>query len=600
MKNFITSMLGALVALIVFTTGAVLLFIGFVGALITMGQQRKAPEVASGSYLVFDLATNITDAPPPVDFGDFPGARTDTMQLRMITRAIRYAAHDGKIRGILLLGNLSPGGYGTGYAALKEVRSALGDFRASGKPILAYIDYATTKDFYLASVANDVVVDPYGEIIMPGLASEPWFLAGAFEKYGIGIQVTRVGKYKSYVETYTRTSMSPENREQLQKLLDDVWGTILADVGKSRGVAPDAIQATVDAEGIIKPSLALKAHLIDRVAYRDEVIDRLKKETGISSPTETFKQVQLSYYAKTALSRPPTSLGPGEVAVVYAEGEIVEGEGDQTEIGGARFAREIRRLRQDASVKAIVLRVNSPGGSATAAETIQRELRLARTVKPVVVSMGSYAASGGYWISAFANHIFAEPNTITGSIGVFGIQPNIQKLANDHGVTFDSVKTGKFADSLTLTRPKTDEELAVFQRMVDWIYGQFIAKVAEGRKLPVSKVEEIAQGRVWSGSEALKIGLVDEIGGLDAAIKYAGHEATLGDHFRVTEYPRSRNLSEAIAQMLGRFSPEGLHLHSTGLVGEIKDRIEGEFAWLRSLNDPKGVYARMPVDLVIH
>ncbi len=600
MKNFITSMLGALVALIVFTTGAVLLFIGFVGAIITMGQQRKAPEISSGSYLVFDLSTNITDAPPPVDFGDFPAARMDTMQLRSITRAIRYASHDSKIRGILLLGNLSPGGYGTGYAALKEVRGALADFRASGKPVVAYLDYATTKDFYLASVANDVIADPYGEIIMPGLASEPWFLAGAFEKYGIGVQVTRVGKYKSYVETYTRTSMSPENREQLQKLLDDVWATILSDVGKSRGVSPAAIQATVDTEGIIKPSLALKARLIDKVAYRDEVIDRLKKETGVTSPTETFKQVQLGVYAKTALSRPPTSLGPGEVAVIYAEGDIVEGEGDQTEIGGARFAREIRRLRQDTSVKAIVLRVNSPGGSVTASETIQRELRLARTVKPVVVSMGSYAASGGYWISAFGTRIFAEPNTITGSIGVFGIQPNIQKLANDHGVTFDSVKTGKFADSLTLTRPKTDEELAVFQRMVDWIYGQFVAKVAEGRKLPVAKVEEIAQGRVWSGTEALKLGLVDEIGGLDAAIKFAGREAALGEHFRVTEYPRSRNLSEAVAQMLGRIAPEGLHLHSTGLVGEIKDRIESEFAWLRSLNDPKGVYARMPADLVIH
>ena len=277
MKNFITSMLGALVALVVFTTGAVLLFIGFIGALVTMGQQRKAPEVISGSYLVFDLSTNITDAPPPIDFGDFPGGRQDTMQLRSITRAIRYASKDSKILGVLLLGNLSPGGYGTGYAALKEVRAALADFRASGKPVVAYIDYATTKDFYLASVANEVVLDPYGAVLMPGLASEPWFFAGAFEKYGIGVQVTRVGKYKSYVESYTRTNMSPENREQVQKLLDDVWGTILADVGKSRGVTPEAIQSTVDTEGIIKPSVALKAHLVDQVAYRDEIIDRLKK-----------------------------------------------------------------------------------------------------------------------------------------------------------------------------------------------------------------------------------------------------------------------------------------------------------------------------------
>jgi protease-4 len=601
MKNFITSMLGALVALIVFTTGAVLLFIGFIGAIVAMGQQKKAPVIADGSYLVFDLSTNITDAPPPLDLGDFGNGRTDTLQLRSITRALRFAAKDSKIRGVLLLGNLSPGGYGTGYAALREVRAALSDFHASGKPVVAYLEYATTKDFYLASVANEIVIDPYGEIIMPGLASEPWFLAGAFEKYGIGIQVTRVGKYKSYVETYTRTDMSPENREQLQKLLDDVWGTLVADIARSRGVTPEAIQTTVDAEGIIKPSIALRTHLIDRVAYRDEIIDRLKAETGVTSATDSFKQVQLAFYAKANVSTPSTSFGSGEVAIVYAEGEIVEGEGDQTEIGGAKFAREIRRLREDSSVKAIVLRVNSPGGSATASETIQRELRLARKAKPVIVSMGSYAASGGYWISAYGDRIFAEPSTITGSIGVFGILPNIQKLANDHGVTFDSVKTGKFADGLlTITRPRTADELAVFQRAVDWMYGQFISKVAEGRKLPISRVEEIAQGRVWSGTEAKEIGLVDEIGGLDAAIKFAGQRANMGEHFRVTEYPKSRNLSEAIAEMLGKFSPVSLHLHSTGLLGQITERIETEFSWLRSLNDPQGLYARMPADLVIH
>jgi len=600
MKNFITSMLGALVALVVFTTGAVLLFIGFIGAIVAMGHQKKAPEVADGSYLVFDLSTNITDSPPAFDLGEFSGGRTETLQLRSITRALRYAAHDSKVRGVLLLGNLSPGGLGSGYAALREVRAALSDFHAAGKPVVAYIDYATTRDFYLASVANDVELDPYGVILLPGLASQPWFFAGAFEKYGIGVQVTRVGKYKSYVETYTRTDMSTENREQLQKLLDDVWGTLLSDIGRSRGVSAEALQATVDAEGVIKPAAALKGRLVDRVAYRDELIDRLKKETGVTSPTDSFKQVQLGAYAKSNLVRTNVSFGPGAVAVVYAEGEIVDGEGDPSEIGGARYAREIRRLREDSSVKAIVLRVNSPGGSASAAETIQRELRLARKVKPVIISMGSYAASGGYWISAYGDRIFAEPSTITGSIGVFGILFDVQKLASDHGVTFDSVKTGKFADALTITRPKTPEELAVFQKMVDWIYSQFVAKVAEGRKLSVSRVEEIAQGRVWSGTDAKRIGLVDEIGGLDAAIRFAGKQAKLGEHFRVSEYPMPRNLAEALAQMLGKYAPESLHLHSTGLVGEIAGRIESELSWLRALNDPKGVYARMPVDLVIH
>src|ERR1700685_3208583 len=270
MKNFITSMLGAFVALVVFSTGAILLFIGFIGAIVAMGQQKKTPEVAQGSYLVFDLSTNITDAPPPVDLGELSGGRTDVIQMRSTTRARRYAAHDTKISGVLILGNLSPRAFGSGFAALREVRSALADFRASGKPVLAYLDYATTRDFYLSSSANEIAIDPFGMILMPALASQPIFYAGALEKYGIGVQVTRVGKYKSYVEPFTRTDMSPENREQVQKLLDDIWGSLIGDIAQSRRVTPDSIQATVDAEGIIRPSEAVKAHLVDKVIYRDE------------------------------------------------------------------------------------------------------------------------------------------------------------------------------------------------------------------------------------------------------------------------------------------------------------------------------------------
>ena len=599
MKNFITSMLGSLVALIVFATGAVLLFIGFIAVLVALGQTKKTPAVADGSYLVFDLSTNITDAPPPYDLGELGNGRSDTLQLRSITRTLRYAARDKKIKGILLVGHLSPDGLGTGYAALKEVRAALADFHAKGKPVVAFVDYATTKDFYLASAANELALDPFGELIMPGLVSEPIFFGGAAEKYGVGIQVTRVGKYKSFVETYTRTDMSPESREQLQALLNDIWGTLLADISKSRNLTPAAIQAVVDAEGLIKPSIALKAHLVDRLAYRDEIIDQLKRETGVTAPTETFKQIDFGAYAK-ANTRTPLTLGTGDVAVVYAEGDIVEGEGSPTEVGGARFARELRELRENSSVKAIVLRVNSPGGSVTASETIQREIRLAAKVKPVVVSMGSYAASGGYWISAYGDRIFAEPTTITGSIGVFGILPNVQKLFADHGVTFDSVKTGRFADGLlTIARPRTPDEIAVFQRSVDWAYSQFLSKVSEGRHLTVDRVNEIAQGRVWSGIEAQKIGLVDEIGGLDAAIRYAGQKAGLPEHFKVSEYPRSRNLTEALAEALGKFAPESLHLKSGGLVGQVSQRVETEFTLLKSLNDPNGVYARLPADLAI-
>jgi len=607
MKNFFTSMLGALVALIIFTGGGLLLFIGFIGAIAAMSGENKPVAMERGSYLVFNLDANITDAPPRVDFSALTNDnRPETLQLRSVTRALRAAAKDDRIAGVLLTGSLSSGGYGNGYAALKEVRNALEDFKAAGKPVKAYLTFADKKDYYLASVANDLVLDPYGMILLPGLASEPMFYAGAFEKFGIGIQVTRVGKYKSYVEPFTRKNMSPENREEVQKLLDDVWGSLVADIAQSRGLTPVALQATVDAEGLVRAEVAKAAKLVDRIAYRDEVIDELKAKTGRKGAKETFKQISLAAYAKIAPDRMDTSkhgVTPTRgqnIALVYAEGAIVDGEGQPDDIGGTKFARELRQLRQNDSIKAIVLRVNSPGGSATASEAIQREIRLTRKVKPVIVSMGSYAASGGYWISAYGDRIFAEPTTITGSIGVFGIQFDVQKLANNLGFTFDSVKTGKFADALTISRPKTDEELAVFQRMVDWIYGEFVGKVADARHLKLDFVKEIAQGRVWSGTEAKKLGLVDEIGGLDAAVRYAAEKAGLGSNYRLVEYPRKKEFGEAIAELIERFNPQNAHVQSTGIVAEITKRLETELGVLKTFNDPQGVYARLPMELAIH
>ena len=597
MKNFLTSLLGALVALILFTVGGTVLFVGFIAAIAALGGQPKAATVERGSYLVFDLEANITDSPPLVNLGALTGNRSETLQLRTVTRALRAAAKDERIAGLLLKGSLTPSGYGSGYAALKDVRTALEEFRAAGKPVQAYLTFAQTKDYYLASVANEIILDPYGMILLPGLASEPVFFAGAFAKYGIGVQVTRVGKYKSYVEPYTRQDMSPENREQIQKLLNDVWGSLVSDMAKSRGLTPAALQATVDAEGLIRPAAAQAGKLIDRIAYRDEVIDDLKARTGRKGAKESFKQVSLAGYAQSAGD--PAGRGSGDrIALVYAEGAIVDGDGDAGEIGGTKFAREIRSLRQDDKVKAIVLRVNSPGGSASAAEAIGRELRLARRVKPVVVSMGSYAASGGYWISADAQRIFAEPTTLTGSIGVFGLQFDVKRLANDFGVTFDSVKTGKFADALTITRPKTDAELAVMQRMVDWIYEEFTRKVADARHLKLAVVQEIAQGRVWSGVEAQQLGLVDELGGLDRAVQYAAAQAKVGTNYRLVEYPRKKELAEVVSEMLEKLQP-GVQVRATGLVARLTARLTAELQVLQSFNDPQGVYARMPLELEI-
>ncbi len=599
-------MLGALVALLIFAGGAFVLVIGFVGAIAAMGGGEKATaELERGAYVVFDLSTNITDAPPPIDFGSLGVAQDDHLQLRTVTRALRAAAKDERIAGVFITGGLRPASYGSGYAALSEVRAGIAAVKAAGKPVLAYLTTATTKDYYLASAASEVAIDPYGVIMMSGLASEPMFYAGAFEKYGVGVQVTRVGKYKSAVEPFTRTSMSPENRDQIQKLLNDIWDGILADIAPSRGTTAAQLQAIVDREGFIRPEQAKDGQLVDRIAYRDEVYDELKAKTGRAGSKQPFKQIGLADYARLskdiadvpakALEAAVSGSGKGRVAVVYAEGEIVDGEGDADEVGGTRFSRELRKLRLDDGVKAVVLRVNSPGGSASASETIQREIRLMKKVKPVVVSMGSYAASGGYWIAAYGDRIFAEPTTITGSIGVFGVQFDVKKLSGDFGLTFDTVKTGKFADLISITRPKSDEELAVFQRMVDWIYGEFIGKVAEARKIKREVVEEIAQGRVWSGAEAKNLELVDELGGLDAAIAYAVAQAKLGPNYRLVEYPHPKELFEAVQELIEKIAPN--NVRAPGLAGKLAERIEREVRVLRTFNDPQGVYARLPLNL---
>ncbi len=608
MKNFFTSFFATLTALVVFIIGACLVGFLFLGALVALSQ-KKPVAVEDGSYLVFDLSTSIVDTPEQNEgFDEFMealgGESRHQLQLRQVTRAIEAAADDNSIKGLYLTGNL----HGGGFAAIKEVREAILHFKGKGKPVKAYIDYAATRDFYLASAANEVVLDPYGAIVMPGLASQPMFFAGAFEKFGVGVQVTRVGKYKSAVEPYTRKDMSPENREQIQKLLTDVWQDVTLTVEDARKLPAGALQKVVDAKGFIRADAAKQAKLVDRVAYLDEVLADLKEATGRKNSDKPFKQINLKSYARLvpasgatpkrmAAEKVDFAGGRDKVAIVYAEGEIVDGSGNEEGlVYGEKTARMLREVREDDSIKAVVLRVNSPGGSVSASEQIAREVALLRKSKTVIVSMGSLAASGGYWISMPGERIFAEPTTITGSIGVFGLFVNFQGLFNDKlGLTFDTVKTGRFADAATVTRPKTPEELALFQDSVDWVYDQFISKVAAGRKLDRSAVEEIAQGRVWSGSEALKLGLVDELGGLSAAVKYAAGEAKLGDNFRVAEYPRRKQFAEAFASALeGRRDDQAA---ASGPVGMLMRQAAGEIKALNHFNDPQGLYARLPFDL---
>lgn len=611
MRNFIkqtfASVIGSLLGLFIFCgisiTGLLLL-------LIAAGSQDKGPQVKNKSVLVFDLALNITDSKPnsstSAAFQEaLSGEDRNRVTLRTVLDSLEKARRDPKIVGIYLDGSRSSDDSTAGYATLKEVRAALERFRAAGKTIVTYNLGWSERDYYLSSVANKIVLNPLGSMEINGLSSQPLFISGALQKYGVGVQIIRVGKFKSAVEPLILTKLSPENRQQTEKLLGDVWAQWRSDVGKSRNLSPAKLQEIADNRGILEAEEARSNGLVDKLGYFDEVLGELKQLTD-SKNDKTFKQISLADYAEV----PGTSLSgernsKNQVAIVYAEGEIVDGQGGVGQVGGDRFARIFRRLRQDDNVKAIVLRVNSPGGSATASEVIQRELRLTGESKPVVVSMGDVAASGGYWISTDANRIFAEPNTITGSIGVFGALPNFQKLANNNGITWDTVNTGKYADIQTVARPKSPQELAIYQNSVNRLYSLFLTKVAEGRNLPQEKVAEIAQGRVWSGVAAKDIGLVDEIGGVEAAISYAAKQAKLGNNWRIQEYPEVRTFEQ---RLLGQLAGEARVLISGDAASQSPPqdpltaqlgKIQQELSVLQSMNDPLNVYARLPFNLKI-
>ncbi|QSJ15588.1 signal peptide peptidase SppA [Nostoc sp. UHCC 0702] len=610
MNNFIkqtfASLLGSLLGLFVFcgisTTGLILLL--FAAAT----SKDPGPEVKDKSVVVFDLSMNITDREPGSNElleKTLSGAQEDRMTLRSVLDTLEKARLDRRIVAIYLDATRTSAGGNIGFASLKEIRKALEECRAAGKKIVAYGMEWGKREYYLSSVADTIVLNPLGMMEINGLSSQPMFLAGALQKYGIGVQVVRVGKFKGAVEPFILTKLSPENREQTQKLLDDVWGEWRTTVGASRKINPQKLQAIADNQAILQATEAKSNGLVDQVAYADQVVADLKKLTASDRDDKTFRQIDLAKYAQV----PNKSISvernsKNKIAVVYAEGDIVDGKGDSGQVGGDRFAKIFNRLRQDENVKAVVLRINSPGGSATAAEVMQREVRLTREVKPVIVSMGDVAASGGYWIASDSNRIFAEPNTITGSIGVFGVLFNGQKLANDNGITWDSVKTARYADSQTVARPKSPQELELYQRSVNRIYNLFLNKVAQGRKIPQQKVAEIAQGRVWSGEAAKQIGLVDEIGGMSAAIEYAAKQANLGKDWQLQEYPKESSFEErffgrAVEETRTALGIEGVQIKATDPLTAEFQKLQQEIAILQKMNDPQGIYARLPFNLKI-
>jgi len=610
MGNFIkqtfASLVGTLLGLMIFaglgTTGLILLIVA------AASSKDTGPIVKDKSVLVFDLSMKITDSKPTSNQilkKVLSGTDERRISLHSVLKSIEKARKDKKIVAIYLDASKTNSANSTGFATLKEIRQALDQFRSSGKKIIAYgVDWGE-KEYYLSSVANTVVLNPLGAMEVNGLSTQPMFLTGALEKYGIGVQVVRVGKFKGAIEPLVLKKLSPDNRQQTQRLLNDLWGEWRTIVSSSRKTTPQKLQAIADSQGILFANEAKSRGLVDRVAYFDQVVADLKKITASKKEDKTFKQISIKKYA----SIPRGTAGikknsKNKIAVVYAEGEIVDGEGENQQVGGDRFAKVFRKIRQNKDIKAVVLRINSPGGSATASEIMQREVRLTREVKPVVVSMGDIAASGGYWIATDSNRIFAEPNTITGSIGVFGVLFNAQKLGNDNGITWDAVKTGRYADTQTVARPKSPEELKLYQRSVNQIYSLFLNKVAQGRKLSTDKVSEIAQGRVWSGTAAKEIGLVDEIGGLDSAIEYAAKQAKLSKDWQLQEYPQVNSFEEQFFGKVAEETKTALGIASTPITAPDPltaefDKLRQEIAILQKMNDPRGIYARLPFNIKI-
>ncbi len=585
------------------------LFVGFVLLLLVVAGSFFSEEevlVKDGSALVLDLSFNIADSPSVVSpFAWIEDALDDgrppQLNLKKVVDTLDRAAGDERISSLFIKGQLISENYGSSFSALREVGEAIERFRDAGKPVVAYVVNPSLRDYYLASKADTVVQNPFGLVILKGLAANPVFIGNALKKYGIGVQVSRVGEFKSAVETFTSDRMSPESVLQMEVLLDSLWDSILLDIAENRQLDPEQLRHFSDTIGIFPASRALESGLVDEIGYFDEVLTKLTDISDYDDDIESFTQVRFFDYAAEAndwleafggLSQP-------KIAVVYAEGAIVDGEGDSQKVGGDRIARELRKARLDEEVKAIVLRVNSPGGSAQAAEVIEREVALAGAEKPVVVSMGGYAASGGYWISAGAETIFAEETTITGSIGVFGLLPNIKEIANDHGVTFDGVKTSPYADILTLSRPKTPSELAKFQDLAEWVYIEFIEKVAEGRNLAPEEVEKIAGGRVWTGIDALEVGLVDQIGGLDNAINEAAALAGLGDDWSLLEMPEESERNK-LFRMIIEGGRKKEPLTSQDPITGIMRMMREEWTSLSAFNDPQGIYARLPLDLFLN
>ncbi|WP_353126291.1 signal peptide peptidase SppA [Parapedobacter pyrenivorans] len=590
MKSFFKYVLATVTGIVI---SFILLFVVgliIIGGLVSSMSADKESVVVANSLLHIDLKHEITERtiPDPFEELDIPGfVTTKSFGLNDILKGISGAKEDDRIKGIYLdLSSVS-----ASFATLQEIRDALLDFKESGKFIVAYSEGYTQRAYYLASTADKIYINPEGTIDFRGLASQTVFLKGTLDKLGIEAQVVKVGTFKSAVEPFILDKMSDANREQVSSFLGSIYDHFIVQISASRHIAADSLRAVADGYLVRTADDALTYGLADGKKYKDEILTELKDSLAIEADQDLNAVTLLKY--KPAAKSASASFS-NRVAVVYAVGDIVSGEGGDNMIGSERLSRELRKVRRDDKVKAVVFRINSPGGSALASDVIWREVDLLRKEKPVIVSMGDVAASGGYYIAAAADSIFAEPNTITGSIGVFGVIPNMQELYNDKlGITFDKVKTGRYADFLAnVDRPLTADERNILQMEVNRIYDTFLQRVADGRGLSKAQVDSIGQGRVWSGQQALDNGLVDRLGSIDEAVTAAAQKAGLED-YRLVTYPAIKNPLESLLggsadRISAWFSKQELGQHYR------------YYEQLKSTLQLRGIQARLPFTLEVY
>ncbi|AWI24717.1 signal peptide peptidase SppA [Flavobacterium pallidum] len=506
-----------------------------------------------------------------------------------VIKAITEAKTDDKIKGISILNNNGA----LGMAQIKAVRDALNDFKKSGKFIVSYADAYSQRDYYLNSVADTLYLNPTGDMEFKGLSTELMFFKDFQDKTGIKMEVIRHGKYKSAVEPFLDNKMSDANREQLTALLNSLWNGVVNDISKSRNIPVDRLNAIADGLLARTPEMAKTSGLIDKLGYQDQYEAGIRKALKVKKDKD-YNSVDIADYAKKTNTIAAFGDGSDKIAIIYAQGEIKGGEGDVDYIGEGSMRRALQKAREDKNIKAIVLRIDSPGGSAMTSELIWREIEITKKTKPVVVSMGNYAASGGYYIACNANEIFAEESTITGSIGVFGMLPNFTGLAGKVGINTEVVSTHKNSAEYSPFRPLSDDMRAQTLEGVERIYNTFVTRVATGRKMSFAQVDAIGQGRVWSGAEAIKIGLVDKIGGMDDALKAAAKLAKL-KNYRTENFPEyDKKLGDLLSGFPFAKTKESLIKEELGVENyELLQQV-------KQANSRKGIQALMPFEMEIH